>query len=424
MDLLGKEVYSPSEESGVIIKVWEDFVYVQFADRVEKVHLSSWTRRESSKKWRAKDIQVEFCISKILLGENVRFGKSADDLTTFLKAHGWCGEAPEWVKNSAAKDVSQGHFLTANYNYGTVAQDIYISCCKEFGWDEGQKEKFGEQNILYAKEATQEGFSPWFLAKHNWNEPVEKIEDMQGRCFIKGSVAEFWLEPPEEFYSDWTDRIVFANSENGYVFLGECAPSGITERIIGGKRIYEKSYEISNKSSSWYENDLFLYDLGAHWMWRTVSNEVENETYNGLSSTSELCKRFDVISSMVGLQEIRYGKDFQNIRDDVAVSLLLDISEQTFGMPLPATLSNLCGISGGMIGIFKDQGITPCRCIAYFFRCDKNSIYQSESICLVHTEESQIRFFVTENHFGIEYPNMFEYYEKNGLRRSVGWERG
>lgn len=430
MNLLGKEVYSPSEESGVIIKVWEDFVYVQFADRVEKVPLSSWSLWKSSEKWKAKDKIVECYMSmlyrKIVLSENVRFGKSTDDLSTFLNAHGWCGEAPEWVKNSAAKDMSQEHFLTVNYNYGTVAQDIYISCCKEFGWDEEQKEKFGEQNVLYAKEATQEGFSPWFLAKHNWNEPVEKIEDMQWRCFMRyhdsgGDIAEFWLEPPDEFYSDWTGRIVFANSENGYVFLGECTPSGITERIIGGKRIYEKSYRISNKSSSWYENDLFLYDFLVSEMWRTVSDEVKNKTYNGLSSTSELCKRFDVISSMVGLQEIRYGKDFQNIRDDVAVSLLLDISEQTFGMPLPATLSNLCGISGGMIGIFKDQGITPCRCIAYFFRCDKNSIYQSESICLVHTEESQIRFFVTENHFGIEYPNMFEYYEKNGLRRSVGW---
>ena len=142
MDLLGKEVYSPNMESGVIIKVWEDFVYVQFADRVEKVHLSSWTRRKSSKKWGAKDIQVEFCISrlyeKILLGENVRFGKSADDLTTFLKAHGWCGEAPEWVKNSAAKAVSKGHFLTANYNMARLLRIFILVAVKSLG---GMKDK-------------------------------------------------------------------------------------------------------------------------------------------------------------------------------------------------------------------------------------------------------------------------------------------
>lgn len=65
MNLLGKEVYSPSEESGVIIKVWEDFVYVQFADRVEKVPLSSWSLWKSFEKWKAKDKIVECYMSML-----------------------------------------------------------------------------------------------------------------------------------------------------------------------------------------------------------------------------------------------------------------------------------------------------------------------------------------------------------------------
>ena len=426
MNLLGKEVYSPSEESGVIIKVWEDFVYVQFADRVEKVPLSSWSLWKSSEKWKAKDKIVECYMSmlyrKIVLSENVRFGKSTDDLSTFLNAHGWCGEAPEWVKNSAAKDMSQEHFLTVNYNYGTVAQDIYISCCKEFGWDEEQKEKFGEQNVLYAKEATQEGFSPWFLAKHNWNEPVEKIEDMQGRCFMRyhdsgGDIAEFWLEPPEDFYSDWTGRIVFANSENGYVFLGECMPSEIRERIIDGKRIYEKSYKILNEY--WLRNreSFFPYDEEDPEMGRKLDDEVETGTYNKLSSTSELCKRFDAVCSRVWDRE--YEKDFQKIRDDEAVALLLDVCEQTYGMTWPVVTlsnSNLCRVSSAFSVQNELSGIS------YSFSFDVNSIYQKTIILMLHNiKGSKILFFALERHFGFSF--LFEYCGKNGLRRLLGWGR-
>lgn len=427
MNLLGKEVYSPSEESGVIIKVWEDFVYVQFADRVKKVPLSSWSLWKSSEKWKAKDKIVECYMSmlyrKIVLSENVRFGKSTDDLSTFLNAHGWCGEAPEWVKNSAAKDMSQEHFLTVNYNYGTVAQDIYINCCKEFGWDEEQKEKFGEQNVLYAKEATQEGFSPWFLAKHNWNEPVEKIEDMQGRCFMRyhdsgGDIAEFWLEPPEDFYSDWTGRIVFANSENGYVFLGECMPSEIRERIIDGKRIYEKSYKILNEY--WLRNreSFFPYDEDEPEVGRKINDEVETGTYNKLSSTSELCKRFDAVCSRVGDRE--YEKDFQKIRDDEAVALLLDVCEQTYGMTLPVVTlsnSNLCRVSDAFSVQNELSGIS------YSFSFDVNSIYQKTIILMLHNiKGSKILFFAVEKHFGFSF--LFEYCGKNGLRRLLGWGRG
>ena len=106
--------------------------------------------------------------------------------------------------------------------YGTRAQDIYDDCCKKFGWDYSKRYLFGMMQLLYAKEATPEKYSPWFLAHNNWT------ETKGGNWFnkIQGDIIEeMWTEIDNRFHNDNTLRVTFVkNKSKEYIFLGIYKP--------------------------------------------------------------------------------------------------------------------------------------------------------------------------------------------------------
>ena len=125
------------------------------------------------------------------------------------------------IKN-ANKPGSDKLVRNPHKGYGTRAQAIYDECCKRFGWDYSKRYLFGMLQILYAKEATPEKFSPWFLAHNN-------LTDTKGGNWfnkIQGNtIEEMWLERDDRFYSDKTLRVTFVkNKSKEYVFLGIYKP--------------------------------------------------------------------------------------------------------------------------------------------------------------------------------------------------------
>lgn len=103
--------------------------------------------------------------------------------------------------------------------YGTNTREIYLKCCKWFGWDDNQKHNFGKQGaLLYAKEATKESYSPWFIAHSNLS--YGEAEHWKNKI-IKNFIFEEWKTNKYNPYNDQTIRVVFAKvGESNYYFFG------------------------------------------------------------------------------------------------------------------------------------------------------------------------------------------------------------
>ena len=139
------------------------------------------------------------------------------------------------------KDVRQ---LKFNDEYDTVAQKAYIICAKRYGWNISDAYKFGPRMLLYARSATPEGYSPWFVAHSNFI----SLEDSNGRWlnrFEKDLLFEEWLPESrryrQEMHDDNTIRIVFVKKQSGkYYFMGAYEPIDIARNEEGN---YVKTYK-------------------------------------------------------------------------------------------------------------------------------------------------------------------------------------
>lgn len=147
--------------------------------------------------------------------------------------------------------------------YGGQAQAIYDECCKIFDWDRTKRGLFGRQQILYAENATPEGYSPWFLPHNNWT------ATKGGNWFntiLGDTIEEMWVEKKEGLYYDQTMRVTFAKRKTGeYVFLGVYKPEGVVQKILEknllnrkgeivktvGDTVWIKTYQLVSNS---YEN--------------------------------------------------------------------------------------------------------------------------------------------------------------------------
>lgn len=101
---------------------------------------------------------------------------------------------------------------------GTNSRTFYLECCSDFGWEKNQSDKFGTFGaLLYAKGATPEGYSPWFLSHHDltqttggsWSNIIE--EDV---------IYEKWHVFKPGLFDDKTSRVVFIKLEKQYYFYG------------------------------------------------------------------------------------------------------------------------------------------------------------------------------------------------------------
>ena len=129
--------------------------------------------------------------------------------------------------------------LTPGFTAGTRAIDNYDTCCDKFGFKKTLRGNFAQQKMLYAKNATDEGYSVWMLAHSSLNESFSR----KGRWYniFVGSdvIREIWFNPSDISGSqdDYSHRVCFAKTRDGnYVFKGIYKPQKIDwEKIPDGK---------------------------------------------------------------------------------------------------------------------------------------------------------------------------------------------
>lgn len=125
--------------------------------------------------------------------------------------------------------------------HGGNAQKKYIECCDLFGWDITEKNKFGNMQPLYARAATAEGYSPWFLAHSNLTNT--KGGSWQNR--IEGDrIFEKWLSVSYDMWYDTTTRVVFVKKGSNYIFLGVYTTVGVEQDEDGS---YTKVYKLKSE---------------------------------------------------------------------------------------------------------------------------------------------------------------------------------
>ncbi len=108
--------------------------------------------------------------------------------------------------------------LVFKKSYGSNSKKIYLDCCTWFDWNEKEKNNFGRQGaLLYAKSATPEGYSPWFITHHN-------LSNTKGgkwkNTIIGDEIHEEWDEYDDRMWDDKTKRIVFLKLGSEYYFYG------------------------------------------------------------------------------------------------------------------------------------------------------------------------------------------------------------
>lgn len=120
-------------------------------------------------------------------------------------------------KNTITKPKSK-ELLTLGNECGTNSKVVYLNCCQWFGWDKNQKNNFGMQGtLLYAKKATPEGYSPWFISHHN-------LQQTQGgkwsNTIENDYIHEEWHTADERLWDDKSIRVVFLKLNGKYYFYG------------------------------------------------------------------------------------------------------------------------------------------------------------------------------------------------------------
>ncbi len=146
------------------------------------------------------------------------------------------------------KQMGDGLVRNLERTFGTKARDIYVACCKRFGWDKSKGYLFGPKMLLYAEGASPEGYSPWFVAHSDWTEDEAK----KWRNIIYADrIEEIWKQPSDNMTEDMTLRIVFAKRRDyildyKYVFLGIYKPEEEikTKRLQDGEIVWVKTFRL------------------------------------------------------------------------------------------------------------------------------------------------------------------------------------
>lgn len=140
--------------------------------------------------------------------------------------------------------------------FGGKAREAYDRFCIEFNWDPSKGSAFAQQQRLYSTDATEEGYSVWFLAHSNLNDDSEggiwKNTIYRKKSIYYNTIEERWDEKWENsktgegLHTDQTTRVTFVKLSNGkYTFLGVFKFDKIEEKYDGtGKRYWLKTYSL------------------------------------------------------------------------------------------------------------------------------------------------------------------------------------
>ena len=136
--------------------------------------------------------------------------------------------------------------LSYGFTAGTKAIDNYDSCCSLFGFKKILRGNFAQQKMLYAKNATSEGYSVWMLARSSLNESFNKNKRWYNLFIYPDIIREIWFNPSDISASqeDYSYRVCFAKNKHGmYVFQGIYAPQKIEWEDVFGKKELVRTFK-------------------------------------------------------------------------------------------------------------------------------------------------------------------------------------
>lgn len=127
---------------------------------------------------------------------------------------------------------------------GCSAYDAYGRLSRIYDWDPSCAPLFERKRLLYAKSASPEGYSVWFVAHSNFISD-EDTTGVWKNTFEKDTIIEEWLPPSKRYHkgllTDSAKRIVFVKKASGkYYFMGIYEPVGI---VKNGTDKYTKTYK-------------------------------------------------------------------------------------------------------------------------------------------------------------------------------------
>lgn len=205
-------------------------------------------------KFEAKTVVFPYpsCFEKYLIAIDAEFKKTIEE--DISASHPQKPAIPELPKENTYYDtVNTTSFITSSVtslasrpieelkyldNYGTNSKTIYLNCCNGLGWDKSKAHNFGHQGArLYAKNATPEGYSVWFLSHH-------KMTNTKGgkwsNTIYKDSVYEEWDNAENGIWDDKSTRVLFVKFDGSYHFYGIFAVDTV---IMNGNFKYTKIYK-------------------------------------------------------------------------------------------------------------------------------------------------------------------------------------
>lgn len=131
--------------------------------------------------------------------------------------------------------------LKTGFSISTRAIDTYDVCCDLFGFKRVLRGNFAQQRMLYAQNATPEGYSVWMLAHSSLNENFNRNRRWYNIFVYPDIIREIWFNPSDISMSqeDYSYRVCFAKDKHrndAYVFQGIYEPQKIEwEKIPDGK---------------------------------------------------------------------------------------------------------------------------------------------------------------------------------------------
>lgn len=135
--------------------------------------------------------------------------------------------------------------MKIGFSAGRKAIENYDKCCELFHFKSVLRGSFAPQKMLYARNATPEGYSVWMLAHTSLNEKFNDNNRWFNYVEPNGTIREVWFDPSDANMSqkDFTYRVCFIKQKSGlYEFQGIYKPEKQAWEEIHGKLELVRTY--------------------------------------------------------------------------------------------------------------------------------------------------------------------------------------
>ena len=132
--------------------------------------------------------------------------------------------------------------MFAGFQFEYNGYDVYNRCCDVFGFDKSKNTSFKRHSIMYARNATPEGYSVWFPVHNNLWEDFNDEHKWYNYIF-DDVIEEVWLFDGGSLLNDMSERVTFVRNKEGYCFYGIYRPVGVDIKEVHGCLRQVKRYE-------------------------------------------------------------------------------------------------------------------------------------------------------------------------------------